>query len=400
MPIRRCAILYLEPRETVAFDLDLLLQGESGLRSTLQWFALAPHLGREVEVGTDEREALGAIGDAQWSERDALGLAHGAGTIDALLAKGLLVAQGSDHAQRDAKIRDTHWRGLSAASHLFGRWEGVDAGEAAREAGLATNADMAERYGEPPPHFHARGPASARIALSRPRPNTFDQLLQRRTTCRNFDAGRALDAARFSHLMHTVFAAQATRELAPNSAVVKKSSPSGGGLHPTEAYVLVQRVEGIAPGLYHYHSGEHALEPIATPPPTEPGASAPASGSADPRALATSFVAGQHWFADAPVLLVLAARFRRCFWKYRNHAKAYRALILDAGHLSQTLYLAATELGLGAFVTSAINEVEIERAFGLDPLDEGPLAVCGFGWRAQQRVTLEFDPLHQVWPPE
>ena len=94
----------------------------------------------------------------------------------------------------------------------------------------------------------------------------------------------------------------------------------------------------------------------------------------------------------------MTPRFARSFWKYRNHAKAYRALILDVGHLSQTLYLAATELGLGAFVTSAINEVEIEQAFGLDPLEEGPLAVCGFGWRASEKTTVEFDPLKQVWP--
>src|SRR3546814_4882794 len=53
-------------------------------------------------------------------------------------------------------------------------------------------------------------------------------------------------------------------------------------------------------------------------------------------ALALRFVAGQHWFADAPMLVVLAARVRRNFWKYRNHPKAYRAIVLDAGHLSQT----------------------------------------------------------------
>ena len=72
--------------------------------------------------------------------------------------------------------------------------------------------------------------------------------------------------------------------------------------------------------------------------------------------------------------------------------------MLDVGHLSQTLYLAATELGLAAFITAAINEVDIEEAFGLDPLEEGPLAVCGFGIRAAERSEVEFDPLHAVWP--
>jgi nitroreductase len=91
-------------------------------------------------------------------------------------------------------------------------------------------------------------------------------------------------------------------------------------------------------------------------------------------------------------------RFRRTFWKYRNHAKAYRALVLDVGHLSQALYLAATEYGLGAFITAAINEVDVEQAFGLDPLEEGPLAACGFGMRADACREVEFDPLHVAWP--
>ncbi|MEV7278729.1 nitroreductase family protein [Streptomyces sp. NPDC093111] len=104
-----------------------------------------------------------------------------------------------------------------------------------------------------------------------------------------------------------------------------------------------------------------------------------------------------YWFSDAPVLAVLAPRYARSLWKYRRHAKAYRALVLDSGHLSQTLYPSATELGLGAFVTSAINEIDIERGFGLDPLAEGPLAVCGFGWRAREMTTSEFDPGGEVW---
>ncbi|MNW17772.1 hypothetical protein D3C71_2170750 [compost metagenome] len=50
-------------------------------------------------------------------------------------------------------------------------------------------------------------------------------------------------------------------------------------------------------------------------------------------------------------------------------------------------------------MTSAINEIDIERGFGLDPLVEGPLAVCGFGWRAQRMETTEFDPNEEVWTP-
>jgi putative peptide maturation dehydrogenase len=411
--IRRCAVLFLEPRESVDFDIASLFQGESGLRSEITWVALAPHLESEVGVDAAERELLGNVGETQWLERDTLVAAHGANVIDSLLGKGLLISDDVRHReqrQRDEQVRSTFWKPLSAIAHFFSRWSDVDAGAASRETGLQSTADLVDRFGAAPPHFHARSDNLKRQLLSRPLPDKFGQLLQRRTTCRNFDQQRAVDAQRFSRVLHTVFAAQAAVELAPDTSALKKTSPSGGGLHATSAYLLIQHVEGIDPGLYHYHCGDHALEllhraealsPLASTP-TDNVANAsvdqePTSPRARLQALANRCVAGQDWFADAQVLVVLVPRFKRSFWKYRNHAKAYRALILDAGHLSQTLYLTATELGLGAVITAAVNEIEIERAFGLDPLDESPIAICGFGWRAEQKLTVEFDPLRQVW---
>ena len=102
--------------------------------------------------------------------------------------------------------------------------------------------------------------------------------------------------------------------------------------------------------------------------------------------------------SDAPVLCILAPRFHRNFWKYRNHAKAYRVTVLDAGHLSQTLQLCATQAGLGPFVTGAINEVDIERAFGVAGYVQSPLVVCGFGVRAATLAKSEFDPNRRIWP--
>jgi SagB-type dehydrogenase family enzyme len=120
--------------------------------------------------------------------------------------------------------------------------------------------------------------------------------------------------------------------------------------------------------------------------------------SDEAHAFAMTAVAGQDYFADAPVMLVMAARFARSMWKYRDHPKIYRAILLEMGHISQNLYLTATEMNLGAFITAAINEIEIEQAFGLESMSEGPLCVCGFGARAKERVTVEFDPAHRVWP--
>ena len=86
---------------------------------------------------------------------------------------------------------------------------------------------------------------------------------------------------------------------------------------------------------------------------------------------------------------MLVARFDRIFWKYRKHQRAYGVLLLDAGHLSQTLYLVCAELGLGAYVTAAINGANIGERLGLDEFAEGAIAVCGCGKPAREPSALE-----------
>ncbi len=390
MQVRRCATLLIEPRESIGFDLNALLGGETGVRSVLEWIALTAHRDDEIALDAAEVALLGELSPNRWVSFDGLAQRHPRAVLDALLAKGLLIAQdgdgaaSSEHAQHDEALRATHWRDLAAVMHRHTRWRGVDTEEAERRFSEASEQTFLERLGASPPPVRERVDARQRLSLQRPPHSALDALTERRVTCRNFDA-HPLAQADFSAVLYRAFGARAVSDYAPGVQLLKKSSPSAGGLHAVEAYLLVQSVAGIAAGLYHYHPTDHALEPLHLL-------------SADEAAtLARTFVAAQAYYAQAPVLIALCARFHRNFWKYRNHAKAYRAVILDAGHLSQTLYLAATESNLGAFITAAINEADIEQAFDLDPMAEGPLAVCGFGARANKRVTVEFDPEGKVW---
>jgi hypothetical protein len=52
-------------------------------------------------------------------------------------------------------------------------------------------------------------------------------------------------------------------------------------------------------------------------------------------------------------------------------------------------YLLCTQLGLGPYITAAIDDAELERALDLDPLFEAPLAVCGCGRAPAQRSPLD-----------
>jgi len=97
MQVRRCKVLYLEPREDVGFDLDALLAGGTGLQRDRRWVALAPHLGHEIDVDTAERELLGALSPEEWIDTRTLD-ADDAATCKRLLQHGLLVGTGKRHA--------------------------------------------------------------------------------------------------------------------------------------------------------------------------------------------------------------------------------------------------------------------------------------------------------------
>ena len=410
MQVRRCAVVWMEPREVAAFELQDLLDGGTGVVGRLCWFAHAPHLPKPIEVEAAQVPLLGALGAVDWVERAALEAQYGSVAVDALLDAGLLIARPADAVMplADESFRAVRWHAPAAVAHAASRWQGTDGPREMAEAGVETSAGLVREQGAPPPHVPAPRTAGADIGLPRIGHDDFDRLLDTRATCRNYDLSASVPLPLFSQLLARVFGARGIAHAADDFDVLKRTSPSGGALHPTECYLIVQRVEGVAPGLYHYRIDGHALEPVspAVAPPqpgdtgTQPlGDAATRAWSADElRAFARIAVAGQDWFADAPVLCVLAPRFARNYWKYRNHAKAYRVAILDVGHLSQTLQLCATQAGLGPFITAAINEVDIERAFGLTGYVDGPLAVCGFGIRAATMVTSELDPNRKVWP--
>ncbi len=388
MHIRRCAVVFIEPRERLDFDLGRLVTGGTGVEMVREWIALAAHLDDEIALDTAEVTALGALSLEKWIDFDDACRTLPREVLERLLDKGLLLGDGDENAgtrERDEQVRTSHWRGLAATVHRHTRWSGVDTLEAERRFGEETDRPFLERLGEPETPVRERVESNQRIALGKPTDTALEALIRQRVTCRNWDVSRPLSAEDFASTLYRTFAARAVSD-EPGITVMKRAAPSAGGLHPTEAYLLVQNVEGVTPGLYHYHPIDHALEPLGD------------IAAEDSQALALRIVAGQRHFMKAHVIIILASRFRRTFWKYRNHAKAYRAIILDAGHLSQALYLAAAERGLAAFITAAVNERDIEEIFGLDPMLEGVLAVSGFGWRGELVDEVEFDPLGSVWP--
>jgi putative peptide maturation dehydrogenase len=345
--------------------------------------ALALLTGRRHAIRAEQFALLRSIPTEYWVPLDGLA---GDGA-DELVDVGLLLSDADDERAaalrgRDEALAETEWNRYAALFHFMTQWSGVDLrGDADQlRLGLESRAaarEYVEHHGPPPGAFPEPrdGPS---VELPRPQSDgaLYRALLARRTT-RAFDVDAAMTAQQLGTVLHWVFGCHGYGRNVADVECIKRTSPSGGALHPIEAYPVVTAVDGVAQGIYHYDGRRHVLEPVS------------ALDSADGRALASRFMAGQHYFGDAQVSIVLTARFYRNHWKYRGHQKAYPGILMDAAHLSQTLYLVATELGLGAFVTLAVNGRDIEERLGLDGVEEGVVAMCGCGVRAPDGSPLE-----------
>jgi SagB-type dehydrogenase family enzyme len=143
---------------------------------------------------------------------------------------------------------------------------------------------------------------------------------------------------------------------------VFRAAPSAGALYPMETYALVHDVAELAPGLYHYAVVDHALEQLRV---------------GNLRAEIMLAGIGQEMLGQAQVCFVLSAIFQRTRWKYRE--RTYRYVMLEAGHIGQNLYLAATSMGLGACAVGAFLDDDLNGLLGIDGLYEAALYVISVG---------------------
>ena len=297
-----------------------------------------------------------------------------------LASRGFLVSDEPEEPfvalrRRDAELSTLGWHPAAAAFLVGTRWDGQRVTAQRRDG---SRPPRPARVGVPEPPFHRR--EGERVPLPEvEHDGELHRLLHLRRTTRSFDATQPVTERELATLLHSVWGAHGWAPLAQGDVAIKKTSPSGGGLHPVEVYPFVRNVEGVEPGIYHYRTRDHELVRLT-----------PLDALACLELLERA-TAGQWYFADADVAFVMTARFARSFWKYRRHAKIFRAILLEAGHFSQTFYLLCTQLGLGPFITAAIDDAELERALDLDPLFEAPLAVCGCGRAPEQRAPRDPD---------
>jgi SagB-type dehydrogenase family enzyme len=197
------------------------------------------------------------------------------------------------------------------------------------------------------------------------------QLLRGRHSARSFDAERPITLAELSQFLNSsariLSKWNSEGDFGDGGPMVEHTMrpyPSAGASYELELYLAVDACEGLGRGFYHYDAGAHALTPI------EVGA----------RELDAMF-AGAQYAMDAPgkpqILITIAARFGRMSWKYSSIA--YALILKDVGVLTQTLYLVASERGLGGCAIGPVNVDLFAKMTGIEFHIEGPVGQFALG---------------------
>jgi SagB-type dehydrogenase family enzyme len=148
-----------------------------------------------------------------------------------------------------------------------------------------------------------------------------------------------------------------------------KRVPSGGARHPTEVYLANIRVPGIPRSWYHYQGSKHGLGRLteaATPDEmiTQVDDVFPDFARRGPR--------------DASVVFIITSVVERSMWRYRD-SRSLRAILMDVGHVLNTLRTSASAAGIRHWVGHDIDDQRLASVLGLDTLSE-PVLFGGAMW--------------------
>jgi SagB-type dehydrogenase family enzyme len=152
-----------------------------------------------------------------------------------------------------------------------------------------------------------------------------------------------------TELAYLLWCTQGVRERHPGIMTLR-NVPSAGARHAIETYLLINRVDGIRPGLYRYLALGHRLveedtrEGIATD--------------------LTAACLNQQFIRNSAVAFFWTADMPRMTWRYGE--RGYRYIHLDAGHICQNLYLSAESIGCGTCAIGAFHDNEVNSVLGID----------------------------------
>ncbi len=173
-----------------------------------------------------------------------------------------------------------------------------------------------------------------------------------------------LDFGILSQLLFLAYGVSSFRETS-GFPLLLRTVPSAGGLYPCHLYLAMDQVPGLETGVYYFDPVHFCLVPLA--------------GNAGHPQADTEERHKKRSGTEAPrVYFMVTASFYNSAWKYRQ--RAFRYMLLDAGHLVENLGLVLDLYGVSHSVLYDFPDHSLSDLLGLDPDQEVPLACVSAGW--------------------
>lgn len=179
---------------------------------------------------------------------------------------------------------------------------------------------------------------------------------------------RPLTWQRFSHLMYLTMGQIGKKPWPDQGYLVRRTSPSGGARHPTEAYIAVFQLENIPAGVYHYNTRDHGLDPLRA---------VEASALRQEVRAAAPDVQSRLGFEPKAVLFFTTIP-ERSMWRYRE-SRSFRVLFIDLGHILATFRMVCCGMHLRYFTGQGVRDNDAERLIGVDGTNESVLYMAALG---------------------
>jgi SagB-type dehydrogenase family enzyme len=229
-----------------------------------------------------------------------------------------------------------------------------------QETSLSWRGAISDVLGRKPPRpqTYKSYENAKRIALPKPDHEglSVESAIQKRRSVRNYSG----ESMTLTELAQLLFAAQGITGRMYGEGL--RAAPSAGALYPFEIYVVGNNVAGLDKGIYHYAVREHQLELVKAGDFTDD---------------ITEAAFEQEMLGEADVSFVLAAVINRARHKYGE--RGFRYIYMEAGHISQNIYLQASSLGLGSVAVGAFLDDEVSKLIGVDGEKEVPIYLHAVG---------------------
>ncbi len=155
-------------------------------------------------------------------------------------------------------------------------------------------------------------------------------------------------------LSYLLWATQGVKEIRGDNYATVRSVPSAGARHPFETYLAINNVEGLQKGIYRYLPMEHELMFVYE--------------EKDIKKKIVKGTLNQKFVSSAAVSFVWACIPYRGEWRYDKNS--HKVMLIDAGHICQSLYIACEALGLGTCALAAYDQKLMDEIIKVDGQDE------------------------------